>query len=66
MSTTAPDKCTLVPMVIVHMIYSPFQFHRKKPKTKRNKGKGKKRISFDMVVTSDGKDTVFDCDGKNW
>jgi hypothetical protein len=37
----------------------------KQPKRKKNKGKSKNRISFDMVVTSDGKSTAFDCDGKN-
>ncbi|KAL7476086.1 hypothetical protein ACHAW6_001969 [Cyclotella cf. meneghiniana] len=37
------------------------------PASKRTKGKGKAktRLGFDMVVESDGKDTVFDCDGKN-
>lgn len=40
----------------------------KKPaitKRTRGKGKSKTRLGFDMVVVSDGKDTVFDCDGRN-
>jgi hypothetical protein len=40
--------------------------HRKQVKRKKGNGKGKNRIGFDMVVTSDGKDTLFECDGKNW
>jgi hypothetical protein len=37
----------------------------KQVKRKKGNGKGKNRIGFDMVVTSDGKDTLFECDGKN-